>query len=605
MYYTSTPVARQLGSCLILMALSLLIAPSTLAQCGNNRYEDPIFDSERTYSNLQYGNAPALTALCLFEFITTNENLVLDIYEPVGDTAALRPAIVYAHAGAFAFGDKRMPPVTDYCHEMAKRGYVVLSINYRKCFNGLSESSAIRAVYRAVQDMNAAIRYTKELAPVLRIDTNLVFAGGSSAGAFMAMHGAYVDEDERAAFLPETYDFPNLGCLDCTGNNYTHSSKPAGVINLWGAMIDTALLAPSDPPLISFHGLLDIIVFPDYWSPFSWPFFPAVYGSLPLDEQAGNLGIPNELHIFPLEGHEPWLNIFVPGNFDYITNNSARFLYEQFLTPPSLPIAGSETVCAGSTNFYSVPFYPQSSYCWDVTGGTLLSISPDGSTAEILWSSAGSASVSVTETNIYGASGTANTLAINIDGVCCPTPDGLNESFSSSSVTVSWNPVTEATSYVLQGRKSGSPSGITQTITTTSRTVDGLEPSTAYQWRVQTNCATESSDFTPIRTFVTPSGRDAHITDNPASQPAADKLLLFPNPTTGSFQLVLDKPASGNLITIADPLGRTVHSELFPAEQRMHQIELSNSDLSPGIYFVEIEQPDGANIMKRITLIQE
>ena len=67
----------------------------TFAQCDTNRYVNPIFNSVYKHSNVKYGEAPVWT------IPYNNTDLLMDIYEPVGDTISNRPVIVFAHTGAF------------------------------------------------------------------------------------------------------------------------------------------------------------------------------------------------------------------------------------------------------------------------------------------------------------------------------------------------------------------------------------------------------------------------------------------------------------------------------------------------------------------------
>ena len=59
--------------------------------------------------------------------------LLLDLYEPRGGgTKVLRPGVVLAHGGGWRSGDKRRPPyMADLCRDLAARGYVCASIDYR------------------------------------------------------------------------------------------------------------------------------------------------------------------------------------------------------------------------------------------------------------------------------------------------------------------------------------------------------------------------------------------------------------------------------------------------------------------------------------------
>ena len=60
-----------------------------------------------------------------------NKHLLMDLYQPVGDTARLRPLVILAHGGAFLRGDKRCEKMPVFCRELAMRGFVVASIDYR------------------------------------------------------------------------------------------------------------------------------------------------------------------------------------------------------------------------------------------------------------------------------------------------------------------------------------------------------------------------------------------------------------------------------------------------------------------------------------------
>ena len=137
--------------------------------------------------------------------------------------------IVMAFGGAYLTGFKRFWPLVAYAEAMAKRGYVVASIDYRLGFNPLNVESSVRAIYRGSQDMKAAIRYFRFHAEEYGIDPDLVFAGGDSAGGISSLHAAYVSEEERANsdILTASYEvpqlfntWPDLGCVECGANEY-------------------------------------------------------------------------------------------------------------------------------------------------------------------------------------------------------------------------------------------------------------------------------------------------------------------------------------------------------------------------------------------------
>ena len=161
----------------ILRSLVLLLSINlSFAQCDTNRYVNPIFDSVYKHADVKYGEAPVWTVPY------NNQDLMMDIYEPIGDGLTKRPLMVWVHPGGFLLGNKEAEDMVALCDSFARRGYVTASISYRLGFNPLSSSSAERAVYRGTQDTRAAIRYLMEYADVFDIDTNYIFLGGSSAG---------------------------------------------------------------------------------------------------------------------------------------------------------------------------------------------------------------------------------------------------------------------------------------------------------------------------------------------------------------------------------------------------------------------------------------
>jgi hypothetical protein len=358
------------------------------AQCSSNRYLERIFPSSRTYEDLIYSRALTLQGACLLETNTDTVEFKLDVYEPVGDTLQKRPCIVYAHGGAFLLGDRRM----------AMRGYVVVSIDYRKCFNVASTEAAVRAVYRAVQDMKAAIRYVKGNAHWLRIDTNMIFAAGNSAGSIMALHAAYAEEAERA-MLPATYTQPDLGCMECSGNNYTGEGKPKAVLNFWGAIVDTLAINAGDVPMFAVHGSADNLVFPEYASPFSYPAFPPLYGSAPISRRMNNVGVVNEFHYMIGLPHEPWL-FTSPLYVDTFSMWASEFLYRELLKPKPT-ITATATACTRDTFTYSTAYHAGSQYCWNVQGGAI--VSQAANEVKIIWNTTGNGILELTEKNLYDA----------------------------------------------------------------------------------------------------------------------------------------------------------------------------------------------------------
>ncbi len=86
----------------------------------------------------------------------------------------------------------------------------------------------------------------------------------------------------------------------------------------------------------------------------------------------------------------------------------------------------------------------------------------------------------------------------------CGVPASLSSSaISSAGATVSWGAVSGATSYNLQYKTSAATTWTTVSNATTSRALTGLTAATAYQFQVQTVCASGTSAYSTAGTFTT------------------------------------------------------------------------------------------------------
>ena len=312
--------------------LILLIFSQLLSQ---RRYLDEVFDEVTKTEDVVYGNAPDLPFLFWFEWNTYDIDLDMDIYEPTGDTLTNRPVIIFIHSGAFFSGHNEADDVVALSIASAKRGYVAVSMNYRLGLNILSSYSGERAVYRGVQDASAVVRYLREFHQDYGIDYENIFVWGTSAGSFIGLHLAFTEDDERPESTYGGGGDPDLGCIDCEGNDYAHDSKPKAVISCWGAIGDLDWIdQENNTPTIMFHGTLDLVVPFDSGYPFTIDIaLPYVYGSNLIHDRLNELNIENELYVEESEGHEYWgtLNGYWFGGpneyFDQIMNDSYSFLY--------------------------------------------------------------------------------------------------------------------------------------------------------------------------------------------------------------------------------------------------------------------------------------
>ncbi len=134
----------------------------------NLRYLVPVFDKIEVEKDIVY--------------YTGDTNLTLDLYQPAKDAIAARPVIILAHGGGFYIGDKTQ--VSALAESFAKRGYIVVSFNYR--LKEHPELNWPKTIGDAFEDTGHAIDWVKENSRKYRINTDLIALGGTSAGGMIA-----------------------------------------------------------------------------------------------------------------------------------------------------------------------------------------------------------------------------------------------------------------------------------------------------------------------------------------------------------------------------------------------------------------------------------
>jgi para-nitrobenzyl esterase len=294
----------------------ILSAATTLnAQCIGGRYHNYVFPTHTLTSNVQYGSN--------LKFNNTNQNLMMDIYEPQGDAAGDRALVIVAHGGSFVGGSKTGTDVVPLCKDLAKLGYVAVSIDYRTGMTHFpvggppDSTDAGAAVMRAVQDGRAAVRYFRKNIAVggntYRIDPNNIYFAGVSAGGFIALHIAYMDQlSEFPSYVDTTAtgttpQYGLFGGIEGLSGNPGYPSNVKAIVNLCGALGDVAWMQAGDEPVLSLHGNNDNTV--PYGSAViyllgSYPLL-VVDGSETIAARADNVGIENCFRTYYNQDHVP------------------------------------------------------------------------------------------------------------------------------------------------------------------------------------------------------------------------------------------------------------------------------------------------------------
>lgn len=293
---------------LFAFALFLFSFTESSAQCNGLRYRDFTFGQDSVVSNVVYGSNQS--------YSNATTSLKLDIYFPKNDTATSRPLIIMAHGGNFLGGSKTGGDVLQLCHDLCKMGYVVASIDYRVGmtnfpFPGPDSTDATESVMRAVHDGRAAVRFfRKDFANgnSYGIDTSNIYFAGVSAGGFIGLHIAYLDEpSEFPSWADTTGQYGLHGGIEGLSGNPGYPSNVRGVINICGALGDTAWIHPGDEPACLLHGDQDNTV--PYGSDIivllgSYPLL-GVDGSYSIADKLNQYGIENCFETYEGQDHVP------------------------------------------------------------------------------------------------------------------------------------------------------------------------------------------------------------------------------------------------------------------------------------------------------------
>ena len=230
--------------------VALALGATLLAGCtvprppgdGTLRYRDQVFSAVTTTNDITYGSAPGADG--------NPVALKLDLYQPTGDTAAKRPAVVWVHGGGFTMGDKSSG--RGKATFFAQLGYVAVSINYRLlspdgCGGNPNPTPLCEhAALAAQHDAQAAVRWLRANASTYKIDTDRIAMAGGSAGAVTSVLAATHSEDPG------------------TSGNPGYPSNIRAAVSISGGMPTNELIDAGDAPTLFIHGTEDQVV------PYEW-----------------------------------------------------------------------------------------------------------------------------------------------------------------------------------------------------------------------------------------------------------------------------------------------------------------------------------------------
>ncbi|MBB3186820.1 alpha/beta hydrolase family protein [Microbacter margulisiae] len=178
------------------------------------------------------------------------DTLRLDRYELAQtDTVAAKPCIIFMFGGGFIGGKRDNPYYLPYFDQMAQRGYVMVSIDYRlglkKTAEQIHKGEKIKkmafpgllasAIDTAVADLYNATDFILSNASDWHINPAMVIINGSSAGAISVLQAEYYlcSNNKLINRLPEGFGYAGViafaGAIFTTKGSLHWDKKPAPV----------------------------------------------------------------------------------------------------------------------------------------------------------------------------------------------------------------------------------------------------------------------------------------------------------------------------------------------------------------------------------------
>ena len=370
------------------LALKPYEAPEFRLFPARELYREPVYKIKET-KDIIYGRVIRNDA----EDTGERMDLTMDLYVPEDGGQVARPLLVNFHGGAFQDGDKRDTTLVEWCRYFASLGYVAASVDYRQGYRRKNVQSTDDAMFKALKDANAAVRFLLKRDSLL-VHSERIFAAGADAGGIMALNLAFMREENMPEIIQEEEDTTIV-----TRRALLRGFDVRAVANLWGAVPDTAILHNAKIPVISFQSREDPVIPYGAGHPFEnlmqeaesgWDilrsvfesmvsiFLPEVdrhlfremYGAGVIHRVLKRYGVSSELHSFKGARH----NLFVgeDGLIDYpvydeIKDRTAAFFASRMVVAPVSLRQDPEDL-----QLFVIDDTEVETCLWDVQGGVIL-----------------------------------------------------------------------------------------------------------------------------------------------------------------------------------------------------------------------------------------
>jgi len=157
--------------------------------------------------------------------IKGQDTLRLDKYD-LKEIEGKKPCVLFVFGGGFVGGVRNNPNQLPYFEYLTQQGYVVVSIDYRLGVKKAQETGKInfnttpvelfsifqQSVDMAVEDLFDATHYILQQSEIWNINSEMIIASGSSAGALTVLHAEYelCNESQLSQKLPSSFNYAGI-----------------------------------------------------------------------------------------------------------------------------------------------------------------------------------------------------------------------------------------------------------------------------------------------------------------------------------------------------------------------------------------------------------
>lgn len=171
---------------------------------------------------------------------------------------------------------------------------------------------------------------------------------------------------------------------------------------------------------------------------------------------------------------------------------------------------------------------------------------------------------------------------------------------TSNSAKISWKPATNASTYEIQYRKSGTSNWSNGTVNNVTAKLKNLLPSTKYEFQIRTKCddaGSPQSGWTQLKKFKTLPQKTEMTNSSPFS------LELFPNPAQDKLSIHFETDLEESMsIRVLDGMGRMIRQDVYQTNSGENTFITDIHQWPSGYYYAEIK---GGNLSEVKGFVKE